>query len=509
MKKLTICLAVIAMIGMTMTSCQKEGSLSKITFTASTETPGGKTHLENLNIKWDNEGESILVSDGTIYTIYDAINVSNNNTCAEFACEEGQDITASTYKIYYPASSYVSDGRIAIPSHQQYNAEKGIEGFPMYAETADHTLHFNNLCGVLHLNLQKTGVTVRGIRVYTDKKINGQFDIVRGNDGKYRIATDQTNVLAEKYINLDCGAEGVNIDTPKDFYLYLPTGDYTSPFEIAVVTTDGYEMLIQLGRGVVFNIGRSTIHTITRDDNSNGFIPQPRVGTTGSMFSVSATKQVLFSIGNLCYSASNNSWNFKLHQYDYDTTFDGTEWDHFGWSTTMSNFGISTSMDNNDYRGDFVDWGVNLAYAYGIEHWYTMSTDEWQYLINGRPNAANLVGCATVCGIHGLIILPDDWSDATTHLSMGDWSSTVLDASAWRNMELNGAVFLPAAGQREGDAANGFRNAGSKGYYWTRNTNNNNSAGAYFMQNTETSISTTGFAGRYNGQSVRLVCDVF
>ena len=68
------------------------------------------------------------------------------------------------------------------------------------------------------------------------------------------------------------------------------------------------------------------------------------VGSEGSLvgkFSVSASKQVVFSKGNLQYQASTNTWRFAENQYDYvgeaneniSATYDG--WiDLFGWGTS-------------------------------------------------------------------------------------------------------------------------------------------------------------------------------
>ena len=96
--------------------------------------------------------------------------------------------------------------------------------------------------------------------------------------------------------------------------------------------------------------------------------PSAGIGT----FSVSATKQVTFSPGNLQYTQSTNTWSFAENQYDYIGTdnvtggsveFDPTigyskdgdaladKVDLFGWSTGATNFGVSTSISSSDYSG--------------------------------------------------------------------------------------------------------------------------------------------------------------
>ena len=137
-------------------------------------------------------------------------------------------------------------------------------------------------------------------------------------------------------------------------------------------------------------------------------------------FSVSKTKQVAFSCGNLQYIQSTKTWELAAHQYDMLGTanvVDGAladKIDLFGWSgcTGAAKWGISISRDNNnDYSDDFVDWGQNIGDG---TTWRTLTKDEWTYLRETRANAASLMGVArinldaegTTC-TNELILLPD------------------------------------------------------------------------------------------------------
>ena len=130
-------------------------------------------------------------------------------------------------------------------------------------------------------------------------------------------------------------------------------------------------------------------------------------------FSVSATKTVTFSPGNLQYHAVNNKWRFAPNQTDYigydneniSSTYNG--WiDLFGWGT--GNNPTNKSTDYNDYQ-TFVDWGVNKIGSYSPNTWRTLTYNEWYYLLTNRFNASNLKGVAQVNGVNGLILLPDAW----------------------------------------------------------------------------------------------------
>ena len=187
---------------------------------------------------------------------------------------------------------------------------------------------------------------------------------------------------------------------------------------------------------------------------------------TSPYFSVSETQKVTFSPGNLQYHPANNKWRFAESQLDYigdansncSSTYNG--WlDLFGYSTSSTNFGVSTSTSDSDYSGSFVDWGTNKIGADAPNTWRTLSYDEWSYLRYKRTSANDLVGVAQVNGVNGLIFLPDTWvcPEGVTFKSgfHSEWSVEAygqyqtFTADQWSKLEAAGAVFLPAAGHRD------------------------------------------------------------
>ena len=126
-------------------------------------------------------------------------------------------------------------------------------------------------------------------------------------------------------------------------------------------------------------------------------------------------KKVRFSRGNLRYTPSIESWWFFDKQYECGPSSyeDGhnTEISLFTWG-----FGDwSTMPGTKDYeKGSFTDWGKEIGEG---NTWRTFTTAEWQYLIWERPNAGNKVGLAKVCGMNGILILPDDFEDPKTNES--------------------------------------------------------------------------------------------
>ena len=271
-------------------------------------------------------------------------------------------------------------------------------------------------------------------------------------------------------------------------------------------------------------------------------------GALSGTFSVSSTKQVYFSQGNLQYQASTSTWRFAEHQWDYvgDATngnvyvgavksnnaliaSDYSGWiDMFGWGTSGYNHGAncyqpySTSTNNQDYYayGSYTynlydqtgraDWGytVSAANLGGHSDWYTLKVNEWGYVFNTRSTTSGVrYAKAKVNGVAGVILLPDDWSTSyhsltSTNTDDANYTANNISSSDWTNdFEAHGAVFLPAVGRRYGTD---LYNAGVKGNYWSSsNGGSQNTANRVYF--TSSSLNPQENNGRHDGYAVRLV----
>ncbi len=265
-------------------------------------------------------------------------------------------------------------------------------------------------------------------------------------------------------------------------------------------------------------------------------------GALEGVFSVSALQQVRFSMGNLQYMASSNTWRFAENQYDFvglsnnhiSSTYDG--WiDLFGWGTSGNNHGAvayqpwSTSIVESHYNAygsatydlfsqtGQADWGYNAISNGGgqTNQWRTLTQEEWAYLINSRNTASGIrFAKGIVNDIKGLILLPDDWSSSTytlndTNTASAHYTVNVIPASDWAVLQNAGAVFLPAAGSRYDVSVNGYstpNKTSANGYYWT--STHQDTDGAYMFKFNNYSCPTQWTQYRYIGMSVRLVCTV-
>ena len=277
------------------------------------------------------------------------------------------------------------------------------------------------------------------------------------------------------------------------------------------------------------------------------------IGAINSLFSVSATKQVWFSKGNLQYKASNGMWCFADYQENViggansniSSSYSG--WiDLFGWGTSGWNCGNTYyhPWDSDDSNGclygppygnynltgiyEDCDWGrYNAIYNGGniAGQWRTLTKNEWVYLFETR-NASTVNGIANaryakakVADMQGVILFPDSYMHPSSvaqptginETGNTGWNGNIYSISDFSLMQAAGAVFLPAAGSRVGTSVSGV---GSVGCYWSASYddiqfNNFNYGGCAYRVYFGHSHLETHSSGshRYCGFSVRLVQD--
>ena len=295
--------------------------------------------------------------------------------------------------------------------------------------------------------------------------------------------------------------------------------------------------LFDAGNQEVWQFGRTEGYSVRAvrgsgggDTPSEGGFDQN--GASNALFSVSASKKVHFSKGNLQYQATTDTWRFAESQLDYVGSANAaishanSGWiDLFGWGTSGWNSGAeayepySFSWDYLDYlrnvdlTGSYAeaDWGWHNAISNGgnqTHMWRTLTATEWQYLINRSGKC----GLATIGGsTRGMIILPDNWvapngiSWTPASNFSGDYEDNILSASQWQQMEDAGAIFLPAAGDRVYDEVG---SVGGSGNYWSSSYDRDNEDWAYRGVHFQNGliISPAG-DGPHVGYSVRLVKD--
>ena len=237
-------------------------------------------------------------------------------------------------------------------------------------------------------------------------------------------------------------------------------------------------------------------------------------GALNGLFSVSPTKKVLFSKGNLQYQISTGVWKFADCQFNFLGGYNRKiifrkrdRIDLFGWGTGNNPANCSS---NNILYYTFEDWGMNRISNGGNQPnlWRTLTSEEWKWLFYNRTTPSRIrFAKACVNSVKGILLLPDNWDESTCRIE--NWNketapfmSNVIGGVQWATMEKQGAVFLPAAGMLN----DGFlHEEGSYGYYWSSTPNGAEKAyHLYFFDGHTYAVGNRGERG--NGFSVRLVC---
>ena len=162
-----------------------------------------------------------------------------------------------------------------------------------------------------------------------------------------------------------------------------------------------------------------------------------------------------------CTPSNNGHWS--QNEQVGNSTYQG--WiDLYGWGT--GNNPTKTGGSSSSYTWN--EWGENYISNSGLtnssensSYWVTMTKDEWASFGNTLGASAlttKRMAYAAVAGVHGMIFLPDlcpiptGWYDYSHESNTAgediDFSKNTYDATQWKTMEQNGAVFLPSSGYR-------------------------------------------------------------
>ena len=324
--------------------------------------------------------------------------------------------------------------------------------------------------GLMKMRTHQAGTLDRGFELHADNALLGLQ--LTGDHTLGRVVV--TNLSNDSTYTLHCNGVSLQSATATLFYLVVPVAGWTDGMRVEVHDTNGKIILRkEKTDAMAFSAAAAVVMPAleTRE-------PGKRIG----IFSVSADKKVSFAQGNLQYIQSTKTWQFARNQFEHigaANVKNGALADHidlFGWSGKDSKvpYGVGVSSNYTDYQGEFVDWGTNTISGDAQDTWRTLSIEEWEYIYHGRKNADQLLALATLEGVQGLVLLPDNWQQPedipfVSSVEQGlTWNATRLEGSyfdasnkdhtqdniytqvQWQIMEALGAVFLPFAGWRQG-----------------------------------------------------------
>lgn len=362
-----------------------------------------------------------------------------------------------------------------------------------------YTAHFRNQCALVKFNVNTLStaptcvvgfnnkMTVDFSGTFTPSKVGeGVINLGTGSGEKWAILLEQDALSSGEAFSTDGG--------------YVGTCD-----EVPAISKNAF-----LKEGIDVDV--------SHDNN----------GKLRGKFSVSSSKQVYFSKGNLQYigSAATPYWKFAEEQYErlgdngQGSANIDVDRDLFGRGTSGydGKHPYMTSENTWDYvRGDLsntnYDWGVYNPVSNGgnvAGLWRTPKGEDFAYIFRSR--SGHRFAPVYIDDVYGVMLFPDGWDSdlykfelinneypsVSTQITLGDWKNY---------LEANGAVFLPAAYWRNGIV---IRNSLNVGDYWASNypvTSESHGYRLYFYENNWIwpYDLTASFA---YGFSVRLVTDV-
>ena len=499
MKKTMILAAFAALVSLA--SCQKEDNIINGTdnqtspvFTASIAGSTRTTvNLTDGKVAWEESDEITVTDASSASAVYEIESIDGTTGEATFIIKDGETALGSgPYTATYGTEPSTS---------QTYSATAGK--LYMTAATSDNSFTFTVQCGLMKLNLTKPDESVKSIAVTGTP--------TGGSETTYTLTCDPAQSIA----------------SAKDFFIALPDGSYTK-----IVITDASDAKATLNSASGVLVAANHIKPVTFGESKIKFAPAIPDGALSGVFSVSATKKVYFSQGNLTYNVSTTTWAFYEHQYDCATEYDANLISLFTWGYNATS---SIVPDGKDYvsghkTGESFnageDWGTQIGDG---NTWRTLSTAEWEWLLGPSSSPTPGTNCRTsstvngtanarylrckVNDVNGLMIFPDTftWPTGTdapsaptgSYINDNDlvWESVPgYTSSQFEALEKAGVVFLPAAGYRNGDRV---INVGIRGYSWSSTAGS--SSGAYALYFSEGCVDPADRNRFDSGRSVRLV----
>lgn len=562
MKKLTLIVSAIALL-IGFSQCKKDNdtpndnnSRIQITLNANYGGNGSKTtfdpangsfawstsEVEYINVggsagylgKLSNDGAGSNTFTGTITGAVDG------ETLYFFYLGNGDHAGATTLDFSNQSSGNVTDWHIAIGS-ATYSAIYNPEA-PEYDPEAVFSTTLNMAMAIAYFDLSQFGdgnIYLNGDDVYSTATIDYTSGTITGNSKGY-----------------------INLGTAGSKYVALipsTTSETTLAFNSSSNTGS-----------MTFNNGIKPAYFYSNGGNNALEVTAEAGSGIPGTFSVSATKKVFFSKGNLQYNphgsstdASGNviggTWRFAENQYDAigngagNNVFDGTRstqnaWiDLFGWGTSGWNNGNTDYLPYNNWYttastygygygpksgystnyaliGDFAnaDWGVYNTISNAGTGWRTLtggttSDAEWYYLLFTRT--ASTIGetenarfaKGNVNNVHGVIVFPDTYSHPSGVAMPTGINMTGSDAWNSNNYDLDAWVKMEAAGAVflpvTGRTENATVYVGYNPVGYYWSASNNSTSKAYGFYFGSGQLECSSY-NRYYGYAVRLVKDV-
>ena len=535
-------MTIIALLGgvLAASSCQKENNTEDIPEGAVLITAegfggmeGDKTSVSAESVVWEN-GDRVSLN-GADYTV----TVSGNKAYVSgFSSPDGP------FRGIYPAGLTTGTQTVTVPSQYEshYNNGRQVLHLPMLAMAgaradAIRFRHATAAVRVLVKNSLNVDVVVTGVSVSSEGgQLCGTRGVTLGVGTLAVAAQSEDDAIADE----DKQVSVLLTDSP----LLAHGGSDILEVQVPILPVAEGDMTITVyahmagaapgARNFTFT------HTASHPELARNVMMTARVNLssdggrttedTKGRFSGGETRWVVFAHGNLQYNAGTSTFRFAPEQYDvigdgnshvasnYSGWIDLMGWGTSGYEDSYPWLSTTNVTDYGPTSGNIAttqyDWGVHNAIekAGAAGTWRTLTSSEWDYLLNDRSATKRFAKVAlSVDGttVNGLVLFPDDYNVADglrynqPNLGYeGQGGSNMLSLSQWRQMEAEGAVFLPAAGYREGTQPS---SVGGTGFYWSSSRIGGSARALRFADENFVFDSSPAV---YYGNAVRLCSDI-
>lgn len=425
--------------------------------------------------------------------------------------ETSKKTITNFFKAVYPssitASNYAEDITLTIPSKPAGASTVTKEMNVMIGRSKTENVQMHNAVSFIKFKVAHEGITAVSFTANsTTEKLSG---LVRFTFNE-KSGEPEISVKESASRSLTVYSPDETFMPGKYYYAaVLPCDLKSCGYSILYQTNGGYYSVGTSSASSAFTIGN--VYTVPETDAKATLIK------ASAGFTASADGEIVFfAQGNLQYDQSKGRWQIAAHQYDVLGNASGIV-DLFSWSTENSAWGMS-----GDTSGAFKDWGNNIIYGAdgnpnGAGIWFTPTQENYRYILRGR-SASTVCGVENACyakmtvaGVPGILLFPDvfiwpldlDFPEGINSYN-AKFSQNSYSAEEFAVLEVKGAIFLPAAGYKEGGVVSGV---GTHGYYWT-STGAPLETSAYGLDFSVDNAAINAFR-RGQGYSVRLVSTVF
>ncbi len=513
MKRFVLAITLLAVVLMT-AGCKKDKVYTNGIPATITHYNGGKdakVYIDAANYSvWHNR-DAVKIN-GYNETVTDP--EGNNHYIASITHEQ-----SGTHYAIFPASAASStysesSTPVTLPAEQTYsvddNGNQVVDA--LMAAKGTKSLKFYNLCALLRVEVP-ANTYVNYIAVSTvegDAPMCGSGSVSFSSD--VPVLTMGSNTSTVVKLNVEASrADG-------KFYVAVPATS-GKKFKVSVYyrSTENdinHYLAKTVWQSTALGIAANEIGPVNMGtfENCREYVP--------GQYSVSSTKKVMFSRGNLKYLGgtytNESSWTFNQNQYDVG------QYNSTGNSNYFAQYihdGGNPAVLANNVSGTAEDWGT-LFDNNDNKHWFTMTEAEWQYLLFSRVEADLVDHSYTrgnVAGVNGMILFPDGFNFSNFPTAAGsaptsydadatDYETCTYTAEQWSWLEKEGCVFLPAGGWVNHNEGTGpaQHNNNADGWYRTMTPaviGNNHAQALHFTEgDVDTEREHTGY-----GFYVRLV----